>query len=210
VKNAVGPVLRMSDDIEAIIAAIEEDNPGTEIEVIDRGAYVRIQAERRMKVTRASIERHIGRTFEMRQLEPMMSAFAGRIETTSEPMTGASVSLQSISSCVRRSVRSCSGNWESWRTRTTINSPGCSCPTWPSTLSAALARYAISKRPENASVLRHWVQRWTPKADEAAAGLATMLSELPEIGREVDTTMTAAKAVRERVLSDAGVLAAIV
>jgi hypothetical protein len=37
-----------------------------------------------------------------------------------------------------------------------------------------------------------------------------MLSELPEIGREADTTMTAAKAARERVLSDAGVLAAIV
>ena len=83
-KNAVGPVLRMSEDIEAIIAAIEDDNPGTEIEVIDRGAYVRIQAEQRMKVTRASIERHIGRTFEMRQLEPIMSAFAGRIETTSD------------------------------------------------------------------------------------------------------------------------------
>ena len=83
-KNAVGPVLRMSEDVEAIIAAIEEDNPGTEIEVIDRGAYVRIQAQQRMKVTRASIERHIGRPFEMRQFEPMMSAFAGRIETTSD------------------------------------------------------------------------------------------------------------------------------
>ena len=83
-KNAVGPVLRMSDDIDAIIAAIEDDNPGTEIEVIDRGAYVRIQAEHRMKLTRASIERHIGRSFELRQLEPMMSAFAGRIETTSD------------------------------------------------------------------------------------------------------------------------------
>ena len=83
-KNAVGPVLRMSEDVEAIIAAIEEDNPGMEIEVIDRGAYVRIQAEKRMIVTRASIERHIGRPFEMRQLEPMMSAFAGRIDTTSD------------------------------------------------------------------------------------------------------------------------------
>jgi toluene monooxygenase system protein D len=83
-KNAVGPVLRMSEGIEAIIAAIEEDNPGAEIEVIDRGAYVRIQAQQRMKVTRASIERHIGRSFEMRQLEPMMPAFAGRIETTSD------------------------------------------------------------------------------------------------------------------------------
>ncbi len=83
-KNAVGPVLRMSEDIDAIIAAIEDDNPGTEIEVIDRGAYVRIQAEQRMKVTRASIERHVGRTFEMREFEPLMSAFAGRIETTSD------------------------------------------------------------------------------------------------------------------------------
>ena len=76
-KTAVGPVLRISEDVE-------EDNPGTAIEVIDRGAYVRIQAQQQMKVTRASIERHIGRAFEMRQLEPMMSAFAGRIETTSE------------------------------------------------------------------------------------------------------------------------------
>ena len=83
-KNAVGPVLRMSDDIEAIIAAIEEDNPGAQIEVIDRGAYVRIQAEQRLKVTRASIEKHLGRPFEMRQLEPMLSAFACRIDTTSD------------------------------------------------------------------------------------------------------------------------------
>jgi toluene monooxygenase system protein D len=86
-KNAVGPVLSMSDDVDAIIAAIEEDNPGTEIEVIDRGAYVRIQAERRMKVTRASIEKYLGRAFEMRQLEPMMSAFAGRIDTTSDAIS---------------------------------------------------------------------------------------------------------------------------
>jgi toluene monooxygenase system protein E len=75
--------------------------------------------------------------------------------------------------------------------------------------SAALARYAISQRPENASVLRHWVQRWTPRADEAAAGLAHLLAELPEVGRDVDTTLAAAKAARERVLSEAGVLAAI-
>jgi toluene monooxygenase system protein E len=71
--------------------------------------------------------------------------------------------------------------------------------------SAALARYAISKRPENAAVLRRWVQRWTPKADEAAAGLAHLLAELPEVGRDAETTLTAAKAARERVLSDAGI-----
>jgi hypothetical protein len=75
--------------------------------------------------------------------------------------------------------------------------------------SAALARYAISKRPENAAVLRKWVRRWTPRADEAAAGLANLLAELPEVSRDADTTMAAAKAARERVLSEAGILAAI-
>ncbi len=75
--------------------------------------------------------------------------------------------------------------------------------------SAALARYAITQRPENTAVLRRWVQRWVPKADEAAVGLSHMLSELPEIGRDEETTLAAAQAARERVLSDAGVLAAI-
>jgi toluene monooxygenase system protein E len=58
-------------------------------------------------------------------------------------------------------------------------------------------------------VLRRWVQRWTPRADEAAAGLAHLLAELPEAGRDMETTMTAAQAARERLLSDAGVLAAM-
>lgn len=83
-KNAVGPVLRMSDTIPAVIRAIEEDNPGIDVEVLDRGAYVRIQAPQRMRVTQESIERHLGRTFELRELESLMSAFAGRIETRSD------------------------------------------------------------------------------------------------------------------------------
>lgn len=75
--------------------------------------------------------------------------------------------------------------------------------------SAALARYAITKRPENAAVLLRWTQRWIPRADEAAAGLAHMLSELPEIGRDEETTIAAARAARERVLSESGVLTGI-
>jgi hypothetical protein len=35
-------------------------------------------------VTRTSIERHLGRAFEMRQLEGLMPSFAGRIHMTSE------------------------------------------------------------------------------------------------------------------------------
>lgn len=80
----VGPVLRMSDDVDAIVAAIVDDNPGQEVTVVDRGAYTRVIGDGELRVTRASIERHLGRDFEMSQLEQLLSAFAGRIETTSE------------------------------------------------------------------------------------------------------------------------------
>ena len=40
-KNPVGPVLRMGDQIEDIVAAIRDDNPNQEIAVIDRGVIAR-------------------------------------------------------------------------------------------------------------------------------------------------------------------------
>ena len=80
----VGPVLRMSDDVDAIVAAIVDDNPGQEVTVVDRGAYTRVSGDGELRVTRVSIARHLGRDFSMRQLEALMPAFAGRIEMTSE------------------------------------------------------------------------------------------------------------------------------
>ena len=77
----VGPVLRMSDGVEAVIDAITEDNPGKEVEVVDRGAYVRVQAEGPVRLTTETVARHLGRAFEMRELEAMMSAFSGRMTT---------------------------------------------------------------------------------------------------------------------------------
>lgn len=85
--DAVGPVLRATDDVDGLIAAIHADNPGQDIEVVDRGAYVRVQARRRLRLTRTSVERELGRPFAMRELEPMLAAFAGRIETTSDAVT---------------------------------------------------------------------------------------------------------------------------
>ncbi|GJF06067.1 MULTISPECIES: MmoB/DmpM family protein [Pseudonocardia] len=82
--NAVGPVFRMGDEVELVVAAIEDDNPDTEIEVTDRGAYVRVEASDRLRVTQESLRRHLGPTFEIRQLQTMLSAFSGRISTTSE------------------------------------------------------------------------------------------------------------------------------
>lgn len=83
-ENAVGPVLRMCDEVEFIVRAIEDDNPDEVIEVVDRGAYVRVQAPGFMRLTQASLERHLGSTFKLYQLEGMMASFAGRITTSSD------------------------------------------------------------------------------------------------------------------------------
>jgi len=84
--DSVGPVLRMSDDVEAIVRAIEEDNAG-EVTVIDRGAYVRVAGPSPLRVTRASIARNLGRDYRLVELEALMSSFSGRITTSAEAIS---------------------------------------------------------------------------------------------------------------------------
>lgn len=85
--NAVGPVLRMCDEVEAVVEAIRDDNPEQPVEVIDRGSYVRVQTSDRMVVTEASLQRHLGTEFRLRSLEGMLSSFVGRITTSSDDIT---------------------------------------------------------------------------------------------------------------------------
>ena len=86
-KNPVGPVLRMGDEVEQIIAAIEDDNPDTDIEVIDRGAYVRVQGEDQITVTEETLRRYLGADYEIRSFGTIMSAFSGKVITTSDAIT---------------------------------------------------------------------------------------------------------------------------
>jgi toluene monooxygenase system protein D len=83
-EDAVGPVLRMCDEVELVVRAIEDDNPADSVQILDCGAYVRVQRSGFLKLTRASLERHLGIGFQMSQLESIMSAFAGRIQTSSD------------------------------------------------------------------------------------------------------------------------------
>ncbi|HEY3685946.1 MAG TPA: MmoB/DmpM family protein [Streptosporangiaceae bacterium] len=85
--NAVGPILRMGDEVDQVIAAIEDDNPDTDIEVIDRGSYVRIQGENRLVLTARTLRAYLGQEYEIRSIETMMPSFAGRIITTSDSIT---------------------------------------------------------------------------------------------------------------------------
>ena len=85
--NPVGPILRMGDEVEGVIAALEEDNPHTEIEVIDRGSYIRIHGEDELHLTQDTLRRHLHADFEIRSFQNMMSAFNGRVITSSDTIT---------------------------------------------------------------------------------------------------------------------------
>ncbi len=82
--NRVGPVLRASAITEGVIEAAEEDNPGKDIRVDDKVAYVRIDTEGELVLRRATLERTLGRPFRMSELEVNLASFAGRIETTDD------------------------------------------------------------------------------------------------------------------------------
>ncbi|HFB63933.1 MAG TPA: monooxygenase [Aeromonadales bacterium] len=82
--NRVGPVMRAGDVAQATVEAAEMDNPGKEIFVDDRIAYLRIAADDELILTRESMEECLGRPFRMQEIEINLSSFAGQIQTDSE------------------------------------------------------------------------------------------------------------------------------
>jgi len=79
--NLVGPVMRAGDLAMAVIEAAKVDNPGKEVFVDDKRAYIRIHTEHEMVLHRATIEDELGRPFKMNDLEVDLSSFAGQIES---------------------------------------------------------------------------------------------------------------------------------
>lgn len=82
----VGPVIRGMDAnlADAVIDAIEVDNPDAEVLVDDQGGYIRIGTPDVCRLTRASLEEALGRTFQLHQLEPQLAGFAGRMKLTDD------------------------------------------------------------------------------------------------------------------------------
>lgn len=100
-KDAVGPVLRMCDELELVIRALQDDNPAEGLEIIDCGAYVRVQRPGFLKVTRESLKRHLGAEFSTSRFESIMPSFSGRIRTSSSEVVWY---LKSASSSPRESA----------------------------------------------------------------------------------------------------------
>ena len=77
-QDAVGPVLESSELGRAVLRAIQSLNH--DVEVIDRGSYLRVHAARRCVVTRQAIEAALGRPFLLPgDLELAMPSFRGRL-----------------------------------------------------------------------------------------------------------------------------------
>jgi toluene monooxygenase system protein D len=85
-QKMVGPVIRGADaDLaDAVIEAIEADNPGADVMVEDAGGYIRISVPQRCRLSRVSLEQALGHSFELSKLEPSLSAFAGRMKATDD------------------------------------------------------------------------------------------------------------------------------
>ncbi len=85
-EKLVGPLIRGVDTelAEAVITAIEIDNPDREVVVVDSGGYVRINVDHRCVLTRASLSEAIGRDFKLSTLETALAGFAGRISSTDD------------------------------------------------------------------------------------------------------------------------------
>ena len=82
--NRVGPIMRSGEIADAVIEAVEIDNPGKEVHVDDMNAYLRIATDGEMILTRDTIESCLGRPFRMQELEINLSSFAGKIESGTE------------------------------------------------------------------------------------------------------------------------------
>jgi toluene monooxygenase system protein D len=86
--DSVGPVLQVGEVADAIVAAIRLLNVG--VDVIDRGAYLRVLVPNECRVTRQLIEVHLKRPFRLPgDLESVMSSFKGMFRVSEEEATWA-------------------------------------------------------------------------------------------------------------------------
>ena len=69
--------------------------------------------------------------------------------------------------------------------------------------SQALAAFAIQQKPKSGKAIEKWVTKWSSLADDAAAGLGSLLESLPESPRTADDVAAGARAAREALTGSA-------
>ncbi|MDX2168519.1 MAG: MmoB/DmpM family protein [Deltaproteobacteria bacterium] len=79
-----GPVLRSGEVADAVVEAVREDNAEREVIIEEHASYIRVKVAGECIVRRETVERMLGRPFEMREIEINMPAFAGHIRTSTD------------------------------------------------------------------------------------------------------------------------------
>jgi toluene monooxygenase system protein D len=85
-EKLVGPLIRGVDAklADAVITAVEIDNPDCDVVVDDAGGYVRVNIDHRCVLTRRSLSDAVGRDFALSELEMSLAGFAGRMSVTDD------------------------------------------------------------------------------------------------------------------------------
>ena len=83
-RNLVGPIIRSGDVADAVIDAVEADNPSRDVYVLDRDDYVRIHTPTECVLSLASIQSQLGADYDLAMLEIQMPSFKGRMETRTD------------------------------------------------------------------------------------------------------------------------------
>lgn len=78
-------VFQTNDETRPIVEAILADNPGSRLQ--EQPAMVRIDAEQKLTVKRASIEERIGRRFDLQELHVNLVSLTGHISETDDEFT---------------------------------------------------------------------------------------------------------------------------
>lgn len=83
-ERAAGPLLRSGDTADAIIEALQEDNPDVVLKVKDHSGYIRVEGAGGLILRRETAERALGHPFRMQEIELVMAGYSGKIELTED------------------------------------------------------------------------------------------------------------------------------
>jgi toluene monooxygenase system protein E len=93
------------------------------------------------------------------------------------------------------------GDEQTWLLLSNLSLDSARCDRW----SAALARFAIERRPANREVFQRWVAKWSPCVDSATAGLGSLMCSLAPTSAPLSEIASEAKSRRESLLRLSGI-----
>lgn len=83
-QDFVGPIITLGEVSDAAKEAAVFDNPGRELRIEEHSSYVRVQARGECMLRVETMEKFLGRSFSIGELERNMPGFSGFIRTAQD------------------------------------------------------------------------------------------------------------------------------